>query len=33
MPKQRTLYEYSFDEDAYNKANTSKEWRKFPFDF
>ena len=33
ISQQRTLYEYSFDEQAYNKANSSKEWRKFPFDF
>ena len=29
----RTLYLYSFDEDAFAKASTSKEWRKYPFDF
>ena len=29
----RTLYVYSFDEEAFAKANTSKEWRKYPFDF
>ena len=33
ISQQRTLYAYSFDEQAYNKANSSKEWRKFPFDF
>lgn len=32
-PKQRTLYEYSFDEDAYEKACKAKSWRKYPFDF
>jgi len=29
----RALYVYSFDEEAFNKANASKEWRKYPFDF
>ena len=29
----RTLYVYSFDEDAFAKASASKEWRKYPFDF
>ena len=29
----RAYYTYSFDEYAFNKANTSKEWRKYPFDF
>ena len=29
----RTFYTYSFDEEAFNKANASKEWRKYPFDF
>ena len=33
MSSQRTLYVYSFDEEAFNKANVSKEWRKYPFDF
>ena len=33
MSSQRTLYVYSFDEEAFNKANASKEWRKYPFDF
>ena len=29
----RTLYVYSFDEDAFAKVSASKEWRKYPFDF
>lgn len=29
----RAFYTYSFDEEAFNKANASKEWRKYPFDF
>ena len=29
----RSLYVYSFDEKAFNKAEASKEWRKYPFDF
>ena len=29
----RTLYVYSFDEIAFQEAQTSKEWRKYPFDF
>lgn len=29
----RTLYVYSFNEEAFNKADTSREWRKYPFDF
>ena len=29
----RSLYVYSFDEIAFNKAEASKEWRKYPFDF
>ncbi len=29
----KVFYVYSFDEDAFNKANASKEWRKYPFDF
>ena len=29
----RTLYVYSFDEEAFDKASASKEWRKYPFDF
>ena len=33
MPAPRTLYVYSFDEEAFAKANASKEWRKYPFDF
>ncbi len=33
MPAPRTLYVYSFDEEAFAKANVSKEWRKYPFDF
>ena len=32
-PAPRTLYVYSFDEEAFNNANASKEWRKYPFDF
>ena len=32
-PATRTLYVYSFDEEAFNEANDSKEWRKYPFDF
>ena len=28
-----SLYVYSFDEIAFNKAEASKEWRKYPFDF
>ena len=30
---QRTLYVYSFDEEAFDKASAAKEWRKYPFDF
>lgn len=33
MPAARTLYVYSFDEEAFNRANDSKDWRKYPFDF
>lgn len=33
IPIQRALYVYSFDEEAFAKANASKEWRKYPFDF
>ena len=33
VASQRTLYVYSFDEDAFAKASASKEWRKYPFDF
>lgn len=29
----RSLYVYSFDEIAFNKAEASKKWRKYPFDF
>lgn len=29
----RTRYVYSFDEEAYCRANASKAWRKYPFDF
>lgn len=29
----RTLYVYSFNEEAFIEANDSKEWRKYPFDF
>lgn len=29
----RTHYVYSFDEIAFKEAQTSKEWRKYPFDF
>lgn len=32
-PATRSLYVYSFDEIAFNKAEASKEWRKYPFDF
>ena len=32
-PATRPLYVYSFNEIAFNKAEASKEWRKFPFDF
>ncbi len=31
--KQRILYEYSFDETAYEAACKAKKWRKYPFDF
>lgn len=33
MPAPRALYVYSFDEEEFAKANVSKEWRKYPFDF
>ena len=33
VASQRTLYVYSFDEEAFDKASASKEWRKYPFDF
>ena len=33
MPSARTLYVYSFDDEAFNRANDSKDWRKYPFDF
>ena len=33
IPTQRVLYVYSFNEEAFAKANASKEWRKYPFDF
>ena len=29
----RTLYVYSFDEEAFHEVEVSKEWRKYPFDF
>lgn len=29
----RTLYVYSFNEKAFHEAETSKVWRKYPFDF
>lgn len=32
-PASRILYVYSFDEEAFDKANASKKWRKYPFDF
>lgn len=31
--KPRPLYVYSFDEAAFHEEETSKEWRKYPFDF
>lgn len=33
VASQRTLYVYSFDEEAFDEASASKEWRKYPFDF
>ena len=33
VASQRTLYVYSFEEDAFAKASASKDWRKYPFDF
>lgn len=33
MSSQRTLYVYSFDEEAFTKADESRELRKYPFDF
>lgn len=33
MATSRVRFVYSFDEKAFNEANTSKEWRKYPFDF
>ena len=32
-PATRSLYVYSFNEKAFNEAEISKEWRKYPFDF
>lgn len=32
-PSPKVFYVYSFDEEAFTKANASKEWRKYPFDF
>lgn len=33
MATSRARFVYSFDEEVFNEANTSKEWRKYPFDF